>query len=203
MTSDVSTLRSSLPTAVVRTDGEDWSPVAIANTIRVLILDYLESRLRIGKDLNSLWRVRTEIRNRVPIFSASEFEHMFNDAINVLCLTGALQLLEGNICTLNLELAEPIKPRVVMTYPRQQPEVRSESKREKPRQGGPRLKNAARIVVSLSTGPKTLRQIVQETGIEKKVACNALKVLRVRGSIERFTTTEDARVHIYVLTKTS
>lgn len=65
------------------------------------------------------------------------------------------------------------------------------------------MKNAARIVVSLSNGPKTLRQIVQETGIEKKVACNALKVLRVRGSIERFTTTEDARVHIYVLTKTS
>jgi len=226
MTSDVQpTLSSSLPTAAVRTDGEDWSPVAIANTIRVLILDYLETRLRSGKDLNSLWRVRTEVRNRVPSLSASEFEHMFNDAINLLCLTGVLQLLEGNVCTLNLELADPLKLPDSVTRPRQkpevrseqlnrssltdshatstEPEVRSESKTEKSRQGGPRLKNAARIMASLSNGPKTLRQIVEETGIEKHVACNALKVLRMRGSIERYTCIEDGRAHSYVLTGTS
>jgi DNA-binding MarR family transcriptional regulator len=62
-----------------------------------------------------------------------------------------------------------------------------------------RLKNVDRITFSLSDGPKTLKQIVQETGITTRTASNALKTLCVRGSVRKYGCLEDARAHCYVL----
>jgi len=65
--------------------------------------------------------------------------------------------------------------------------------------GRTRPKNTDRITSSLSAGPKTLKQIVQETGITTRTASNALKTLCTRGSVRKYGCLEDARAHCYVL----
>jgi len=65
--------------------------------------------------------------------------------------------------------------------------------------GRTRPKNTDRITFTLSAGPKTLKQIVEETGITTRTASNALKRLCVKGSVRKFGCLEDARAHCYVL----
>lgn len=70
--------------------------------IKVLIIEYMRDHQRSsGRNFQRLFRIRRSIRNQLDFLYSTEDQHAFNEAIDILCIEGILEQLEGNMYRFN------------------------------------------------------------------------------------------------------